>query len=207
MNSDSATDKLTRLVYNLIEENKQLQNNLIEIARQPKIINNKTFNIINYLNTECKDAINLTEFIQNLAVTFEDLEMIEANGYLTGVKQSLIDNIHKMEETKRPIHCTDIKRKQFYVKDENVWNKDMGEQKINKVINHYNNKQLETLSKWKMNNPDWIEEERSQNKVNKINHEIGSLYCEDGTKMKNKIINQLSEITLINKQNMDEKDK
>jgi hypothetical protein len=195
------TSKLTELVHSLIEENRQLQNKLVEIAKEPKIINNKTFNIINYLNHDCKDAINMSEFIMKLAVSFEDLEKIESQGYLNGIHDTLITSIHNMEETKRPIHCTDIKRKHFYIKDENVWNKEKSDMKIQEVLRLYNTKQLETLSKWKIKNPDWINKDDTQNKVNKINHEIGSLYG-DGDKMKNKIINQLSEVTSIANNNI-----
>lgn len=195
------TTKLTELVHCLIEENRQLQNKLVEIAKEPKIINNKTFNIINYLNHDCKDALNLSEFIKKLVVSFEDLEKIETQGYLHGIQDTLITSIHNMEETKRPIHCTDIKRKQFYIKDENVWNKENSDMKIQEALRLYNTKQLETLSKWKIKNPGWINKDNTQNKVNKINHEIGSLYS-DGDKVKNKIINQLSEVTTITNANI-----
>lgn len=186
------------LFLNMMNENKELQNKLLELAKEPKIINNnnqKTINIIQFLNEDCKDAMNLSDFLKNLVVTFEDLEKIEEYGYLMGIKKSLLQSLHKMEKTKRPIHCTDIKRKQFYVKDDNKWEKDMSQNKINDAIGQYNTNQMQMLSEWKKKNPEWIKNGTQQDKVNRMNKELTSLYSFDGKKLKNKIITEIGCIT------------
>jgi hypothetical protein len=199
-----SNNEFTNIVHTLIEENRELQNKLIEMAKEPRIIhqtnnNQKTFNIIQFLNNDCKDAMNLSDFIQNLVVTFADLEKIEEHGYLRGIKDSLVASLHNMEQTKRPIHCTDIKRKQFYVKDENEWNKDHQCGKINDALSFYNNSQLKTLLEWKQKNPHWIDNQKHQTKVNILTKEITSIYSMEGDKMKNKLLNHISEATTIDK--------
>ena len=160
--------------------------------------NQKTINIIQFLHEDCKDAMNLSDFLRNLVVTFNDLEQIEEHGYLSGIKQSLIESLNQMDKTKRPIHCTDVKRKQFYVKDDNNWVKESSQNKINNAISLYNTNQLKTLSEWKKQNPEWIDDDKKQNKINKLNRELTSLYSdEDGKRLKNKILNELGNVTLI----------
>ena len=103
-----------------------------------------------------------------------------------------------MDKTKRPIHCTDVKRKQFYVKDDNNWVKESSQDKISSAISLYNTNQLKTLSEWKKQNPTWIDDDKKQNKINKLNRELTSLYSdEDGKRLKNKILNELGNVTLI----------
>lgn len=190
----------------LIKENRDLQAKLIEFAKEPRIINQtnnnqKTFNIIQFLNHECKDAMNLTEFIENLVVTFEDLEKIEEQGYFSGVKDSLIQSIQNMETNKRPIHCTDTKRKHFYIKDENVWNRDNGNIRIENAVTQFNTNQLKTLHSWQQSHPDYLNEQCKQDKVNKLMKEITSLYTDDknGDRVRKKIMNEISQATFIEK--------
>ena len=176
----------------------------MELASQPRIINQtnnnqKTFNVIQFLNHDCKDAMNLSDFIKNLVVTFDDIEKIEEHGYLKSVKNSLMHSLHMMEQNKRPIHCTDTKRKQFYVKDENVWNKDVDQSQINKVFLDYNNFQLVKFSEWKKENPDWISDGKKQDKVNKITKELTSLYSDKNDKLKQKLLNDIIDVTAIDK--------
>lgn len=187
------------LTNQLIKENSEIKSQLLDIAKQPRIINQKnTFNIVNYLNTECKDAYNLTEFIESLVVTFEDLEHIEEHGYLHGVKNSLIQALKCMEQTKRPIHCTDVKRKQFYIKDENTWKKDKTKLSVNKVIRSFNNKQLGTLLNSgidKAAESDF----KQQDKLNMITQHLTEMYTEKGEKLKDKIIHEICEATTVEK--------
>lgn len=196
-------DDLKSMFMTIMEENKELQNKLIELAKEPKIVNNnitnnKQFNIITFLNDDCKDAFNLTEFIQNLKITFEDLHHIEKYGYIQGVKDSLIRSLAQMEQTKRPIHCTDTKRKHFYIKDNDEWDKDSRHCKINNAINMYNNVQLKTLLEWK-NDPSINKDEKYQDRLNQIICEVSSMYQEEGDKIRNKIVNEIGNATTIDK--------
>ena len=188
-------------IIDLIEKNTELQTKLVELSNKPHITvqQHNTFNIINYLNTDCKDAYNLSDFINNLVITFEDLEKIERYGYLYGVKQSLIKALHETEQTKRPIHCTDVKRKQFYIKNQNIWERDPSNDKMRNALRQYNNAQIRTLLDWKEENEDWLNDLRKQDKTNRINCELTTMYCDSGDKMQNKILNEICNATVIEK--------
>ena len=198
------TNELKNMFLTIMEENKELQNKLIEIAKEPKIVNNnvmhnKQFNIITFLNDDCKDAFNLTEFIDNLKITFDDLQYIEKHGYIQGIKDSLVRSLAQMEQTKRPIHCTDTKRRQFYVKDNDEWDKDAQNNKINDAIEMYNTVQLKTLLEWKKD-PTIHIDDKSHDRLNQILYEVTSMYQEDhGDKIRNKIVNEIGNVTTIDK--------
>lgn len=188
----------TEIQNKLIKDNMEMQNKLLDLAKQPKIINNKnTFNIIQYLNTDCKDAYNLNDFIQNISVSFDDLALIEQHGYVYGVRHSLIKALHETEQTKRPIHCTDIKRKQFFIKNNDQWARDKTYTYINTAINQYNNNQIRTLYNWKNIYDTELPTEKNEYKTNKLTKELTTMYLKDGHKARNKIVSDICNATYI----------
>lgn len=197
----SLEDKLFQKIDSLIEQNTDLQNKLIQIAKEPKTIHKQTnnFNIIQYLNTDCKDAMNLSDLINNLNVTFQHLDLIEKQGYLRGVQDSLVMPLQQLEQNQRPIHCTDHKRKQFYIKDNDQWNKDTNQESIQKAIRELNSLQLQTLYSWQKLNPNWLNEEGKRDKVNQITQQLTSMYSSNSEDMKKKIMNEISNATLLKK--------
>ena len=184
----------------LIEQNQALQDKLLEMASQPKIVvnnntqsNNQKNNIVQFLNNDCKDAVNLSDFISQLVVTFDDLETIENEGYVTSIKETLIKSLGDMKKETRPIHCTDVKRKQFYVKDNDKWEKEKNtNSKIYSALNDYNNKQVLTMQEWKSQNPGWAVIEEKQDKINRLTREVTSL-----SMIQNKLIQEIGEMTKI----------
>jgi len=205
------SNDLMKQFISLMKENQketiELKKQLIELANKPNIIidnhytekhitnNNQKMNIIQFLNHECKDAMNLSDFINNLVVTFDDLEKIEKNGYITGIKDTLIKSLQEMEKDKRPIHCTDIKRKQFYIKDDDTWEKDDEQySKISKAISRYNNKQFYTMQSWKQSNPCWKDDDIIQYKMNKITNEVASI-CNENNIIDKKLLQHISNVT------------
>jgi hypothetical protein len=184
----------------LMNENKELQDKLLQLASTPKIVNNNsTYNIINYLNTECKDAFNLTDFINQIDITFDDIKNIKEEGYISNIKNTLIRSLNSVDIHKRPIHCTDRKRKQFYVKEKNEWSKDHLLEKTRKGIDIMNNKQLFVLETWKNSNPGWMKEDTSFDKICDIQRTLLSMYSskEKKEKVMNKIITGLTQIEMI----------
>ena len=133
----------------LIEQNKKMQQTIQEIV--PKIGNNNTinnhFNIQNFLNEDCKDAINFSEFIENIKITFEDLEHQAKIGYINGVSKLFIENLRDLGTHKRPIHCTDKKRKTLYIKENNEWDKEGSQNTLKKGIREVSTKGMECLMK------------------------------------------------------------
>ena len=168
---DSATDKeLKDLVKDLIKQNSELMKTINSII--PKIgniTNNNTnntmhnnFNLNVFLNEQCKDALNISDFIDSLKITLEDLLFSKTNGISRGITDVLIKGLKELDIYKRPIHCTDIKRDIMYIKDEDKWQKDENHEMMKNTIVKIADKERTALQQWAIDNPDWIETERKQ---------------------------------------------
>ena len=123
---------------------------------------NNNFNLNLFLNEKCKDAINMSEFIDSLKITLEDLLFSKNNGISRGVTDVMIKGLKELDVYKRPIHCTDIKRDTMYIKDEDKWQKDDNHHKIKNTIVQIADKERNALQQWAFDNPDWIETEKKQ---------------------------------------------
>ncbi len=117
--------------------------------------NNQKFNINVFLNEQCKDAMNLSDFIKNITVSREDLENNAQLGFVDGVSKILIESLKQLDRTERPIHCTDIKRETMYIKDEDKWTREEDSSKLNKAIQEVTRKSMISLMDWKEENPDY----------------------------------------------------
>jgi len=167
---DSMTDKeLKELVKELIKQNGELVKTINEIV--PKIgntnitnnnNNNNSFNLNVFLNEQCKDALNISDFIDSLKITLEDLLFSKTNGISRGITDVMIKGLKELDIHKRPIHCTDIKRDIMYIKDENKWSKDDSNEMMKNTIVKIADKERTALQQWAIDNPDWMETERKQ---------------------------------------------
>ncbi len=168
---DSTTDKeLKELVKELIKQNGELVKTINEIV--PKIGNtnnttnnttmNNNFNLNVFLNEQCKDALNISDFIDSLKITLEDLLFSKTNGISRGITDVMIKGLKELDIHKRPIHCTDIKRDIMYIKDENKWSKDDNHEMMKNTIVKIADKERTALQQWAIDNPDWMETERKQ---------------------------------------------
>ena len=117
----------------LIEQNKELQTQILELAKNQQVINNNTnttnntnnqFNLQFYLNETCKDAMNIVDFVNSLKLTTDDFETTGKLGFVEGISRIFIKALKQMEKEKLPIHCTDLKRETVYIKDKNIWEKE-----------------------------------------------------------------------------------
>ena len=124
--------------------------------------NNNTFNLNIFLNEKCKDALNMSEFIDTLKITLEDLLFSKTNGISRGVTDVMIKGLKQLDIYKRPIHCTDAKRDIMYIKDEDRWHKDDNHDMMKDAIVRIADKERTALQQWAIDNPDWIETERKQ---------------------------------------------
>ena len=118
-------------------------------------VNNQKFNINVFLNEQCKDAMNLSDFINKIEVSREDLENNAQLGFVGGISKIFLDNLRQLSINERPIHCTDIKRETMYIKDDDKWTKETGPAKLNTVIQRISQKSTRTLLDWKKVNPDY----------------------------------------------------
>ena len=163
---------------NVVKENTELTKKIVEM--KPSMGNNNSnnnntnnFNINMFLNEQCKDAINMTDFIKSIQVSFEQLDYTKVNGLEKGITKILMDNMNKLGKFERPLHCTDIKRETLYIKDDNKWEKDITKEKIKKAINKTSNKNFTTLCQWKNENKDFMEYDDKQAYYAKTMSNIG----------------------------------
>jgi hypothetical protein len=169
---DSTTDKeLKELVKELIKQNGELVKTINEIV--PKIgntnigntnitNNNNSFNLNVFLNEQCKDALNISDFIDSLKITLEDLIFSKTNGISRGITDVMIKGLKELDIHKRPIHCTDIKRDIMYIKNEDKWLKDDNHDMMKNTIVQIADKERTALQQWAIDNPDWMDTERKQ---------------------------------------------
>ena len=124
--------KLTALITQLMTQNTELikkigattttTNNTNHTTNNTNNINkSKNFNIQFFLNETCKDALNISEFVDSLKITLEDLDFSRKNGLVSGITDVMIKGLKQLDVTKRPIHCTDKKRETMYIKDNAKW--------------------------------------------------------------------------------------
>ena len=144
-------------IKQLVAKEPSTQNNYNTITN-----NNQNFNLNFFLNTTCKDAINMSEFIENMNVQFEDIENIGRDGYVTGMTNMILSRIKNLEVTKRPMHCTDLKRETIYIKDNNVWEKDNDNTKLHSMIQCIAHKNYAILPAWRDKNPDCLDSDTSK---------------------------------------------
>ena len=119
-------------------------------------INNTTnnFNLNFFLNDTCKDALNLTDFIDSLKVQLQDLEYTTDNGHIKGITNIFHTALCNMEENKRPMHCTDLKREVLYIKDNDEWHKDDNKELMKSAVTKVVDKNISNQDEWMENHPD-----------------------------------------------------
>ena len=151
------------VILTLVKQNNELQNTIKEMI--PKIgntINNNTttnnnnqFNLQMFLNEDCKNALNIKDFVNSLQLSIKDLTDTGKLGYVDGISRIFVNALNDMDITERPIHCTDIKRETVYIKDADKWEKDGNENtKLKKTILDIENKNIKMIPKWQEENPE-----------------------------------------------------
>jgi hypothetical protein len=116
--------------------------------------NNNHFSINVFLNEKCKDAMNMTDFVNSIEVTMDDMENVGRCGYVEGISNIFIDNLKNTEINKRPIHCSDRKRQIIYVKESDKWERDeVNSQIMKKAVLIVEHKHLGLVNKWSDKHP------------------------------------------------------
>ena len=152
------------LIIKVMSENQELKNMMVEQQKTitdmvPKLGNNNNnkININVYLNEHCKDAINIEDFTENIRLTIMDLYGASENGLLENVQNVIVNRLNETDETKRPIHCTDVKRKILYVKDKDGWNRDSNNDKVKASISKIADNHMTCFANESMNeNEDYM---------------------------------------------------
>jgi hypothetical protein len=188
----------------LIEQNRELQSTIVELSKKQAVTNiqnnnitNNNFNLNLFLNEQCKDAINITDFIESIKLTVTDLEATGRLGYVPGISRILINKLKELDVYTRPLHCTDLKRETVYIKDKNSWEKETVEKnKFKNIVKRVAKKNLQQLPAWQAQNPDFVKLDTPENN-DFLKISLSSLGSEDEEKDMNKIMrNVLKEIVI-----------
>jgi hypothetical protein len=198
----------------LQESNKQnieLQKQLVDaVKNNPNTItnvthnttnNNQKFNLNFFLNDTCKDAMSITDFLRNLNVHIDELEYIGNHGYVNGMTKMIMTRLKDMDITKRPIHCTDIKRETMYIKDDAGWSKDTDElTKLRRILSRISMNNYRTVPVWRTAHPDCeVMETRTYEFCYKMMKEILGDVEEEQIKLDNKIIKTIAKELFVQK--------
>lgn len=207
------------LIINVLQQNKELQlllleqnKTIIELSKNGTGINNnnnntnslnKSFNLNFFLNETCKDAMNLMEFVDSIKLKLSDLEKVGESGYVNGISNIIVQNLNSLDETKRPVHCTDSKREVMYVKDENKWEKENNNKvKLRKAIKEVTFKNMCMLKEFKTKYPDCVtSESRHSDKYNKLVIETMGGKGDNVSEKEDKIIYNIAKEVTIDKNN------
>ena len=193
------------LIVKQNKENQELQKQMLEVIKNGTnntniTNNNKTFNLQFFLNETCKDAMNITDFVNSIKMQLTDLENVGKNGYVNGISNLIVKNLNALEVNKRPVHCSDLKREIMYVKDENRWEKE--KEKLENAIKKVSYKNVLKILEWQKEHPEC---EYSFNKENDkylqiVNESMGALTEEEKIKNINKIITRIAKEVVIEKE-------
>lgn len=171
---------LKTMMFDMIKNNQEFQNKVIEMmcvnsvaataaaAAVPvhsEITNsnnfngtnyshNKTFNLQFFLNEQCKDAMNISDFVSSITLKLSDLDGFGKLGYVEGISKIIIDNLRDTDIYKRPVHCSDAKRETLYVKDDNRWEREGPDnEKMTNAVRVIEHKNISLINEWAKRNP------------------------------------------------------
>jgi hypothetical protein len=224
INIDSSKNDLnilTNLVLEVIKsntelhkQNQDLQKQVLEVCKniQPSIINtnsniitnsnnnNKTFNLQVFLNEECKDAMNIKDFMNSFVLQIKDLENVGKLGYVDGITDIIVQKLNELDVKQRPMHCSDSKRETIYIKDEGIWEKEgPANNKVKKVVGHVSKHNLNLLNSWKDLHPCCLNSNSPHNGhyLHLIKESLGG--PEDMNLTESKIVKKISREIIIDK--------
>jgi len=191
----------------ILLENQEMRKLLSETI--PKIgnttnntTNNNQFNLQFFLNEQCKDALNIDDFVNQVQLQLSDLDMIGRVGYVEGMSKIFMRNLHALDVFKRPIHCSDLKRETLYIKDKNAWEKENGENiKIKRAIKGIEHKNIKQLPQWREENPtaEDTETKKHMEYQNILLESMGGSTSEDDNKKHEKIVRNIAKEVFIYK--------
>ena len=165
----------------------------------PKLGNNtnNNFNINVFLDEQCSDAINMSEFIESLKIKMDDIQFTSTNGLVEGVCSVFLNGLKELGMNQRPIHCTDIKRETLYIKDNNEWERENGKGKLKTAINDVASKQRTAIIEWRNENPNWNETDKGKEEYIQLMQNLMIDITQESNE--NKIIKNIAKQTIIDK--------
>jgi hypothetical protein len=170
-NSSDEFKTLTSMVMELVKSNTEMQKQMVDMCKNSNnMINshnnshNKTFNLQFFLNEQCKDAMNISDFANSITLELSDLESVGELGYVEGITKIMLDKLNSMDIYKRPIHCSDAKREILYVKDHDIWEKEeRNNPKLRYVIKTISFNNMKLMGLWSSTYPESLDGESRLN--------------------------------------------
>ena len=202
-------DELKEFMKYLMQENSEMKCMMMEVIKNGTHNNNnntnnshnKAFNLQFFLNETCKDAMNITDFVESIKLQLSDLENVAEVGYVEGISDIIVKNLKKLDVTQRPVHCTDKKRETMYVKDEDTWEKDEENKKMHRVVKKVTDKNARLILKYKELHPDCITyHSRYSDQYNKIIVESMGGSGDNMFEKEEKIIQRVSKNVTVDKE-------
>jgi hypothetical protein len=201
------------MFFKLMQENKDFKNILVHQQMQigqliPRVGNNTVNNVNNvnqklniniFLNEQCKDALNIDDFVKNIELDLNHLDYTTNKGLTEGITNAIITNMNKLSLYERPLHCTDIKRETLYIKENDNWEKDNNKVILKKAIKDVSKKQFSSIKKWTDENPDFQDDDTKQEYFAKVLSVLGKDISTVDDKIIKKICNHSHVKNLIDK--------
>ena len=164
--------------------------------------NNRTFNLQFFLNETCKNAMNIEEFVEQIVLNLNDLEETGRIGFTEGITKMITSRLKALDITKRPFHCSDLKRETLYIKNENKWEKEEDDKpKLTKAVKQIAGKNMKQIFEWQKAHPDYSDPEtRASDKYMKMLTNVMSGGTEEETQQNyQKIIRNITKEATIDK--------
>ena len=217
--TDNDTSNKDDLIQYLINENKDFKNLILEVCKNFQGTNimtnshnvsnvnshNKTFNLQFFLNETCKDAMNMSDFIDSMKLQLSDLESVGKLGFVDGISNIIIKNLEALDVEKRPVHCSDSKRETMYIKEHDKWEKEDNELKRMKdLVRNVRDRNISLIATWRDLYPECVKSNsKKTTQFNQICMEAfgGETGGEKGTKQEkeDKIISKIAKAMVIDK--------
>ncbi len=183
-----------------INNSNNINNNMINNSFNKT---NNHFNLNFFLNETCKNALNLSDFIESIQVQLQDLENVEKVGYAEGISQIIINKLNELNVTDRPIHCTDARRDSLYIREGNVWTKEDGtNENLRNAIKIIGKKNMEKISEWKNKYPGCSSSDSRYNDkyLRMISNAMSGSTKEEQQKNMNKIVKNIIKSVVVDKE-------
>ena len=191
-------------IIEFIKQNQEFQKQFLEAIKNnigTHTNSHNKFNLNVFLNETCKDACNITDFVSGIKLGFKDFESFGTSGYVNSISNIFIRELQDLDVTKRPIHCSDLKREVIHVKDNDAWVKDEEKKHMKRAIKLIEHKNIKMVPDWLKANPkaDDITTKKHDEYMKILDNSMGEIKDEDNERNYEKIIKNVSKKILIEK--------
>jgi len=163
---------------------------------------NKSFNLNFFLNERCKNAMNLSDFVNGVDISLDDFEETGRIGYVEGLSRIFCKELQKLDIYERPIHCSDVKRETIYIRENNRWEKDENKERLLRAVKQIGKKNIKVLTLWQEKYPGYKDVESKEN--DRYLHILTNIMCgeseEEIQSNYGKIMKNISRITVVDKE-------